>query len=454
MSGCLAERQQEALLEECPEIDQLVGVFGREQITKVADRIIGDLEEQRTVFAPAPVTALSDRQRFGSRRGTLPTSKYRKGAIGCVPFVPSRKCAAKHATKPIEEVVAEATELAAAGARELIIVAQDTTYYGMDLYGESRLVELLEQLETVEGIDWIRLMYLYPMYSGRRSHWADRGQLQNRALRRSATAAYQRCDAQADVRRVNRQETEALLRNLRAGIPDLVMRTTFITGFPGETDAQFAELAEFVQAQRFEHVGVFTYSFEPTTPSAALPDHLPEEVKQERRQRLMEIQQANVFARNNAQVGRQLEVLIDQPVAEQPNAWIARSYGEAPDVDSVIWVTGEDLETGQLVPVEIVATSDYDLVAAAIGPGSVGRQPIFRRRYPTTLVESSRSRPKEPRHDGVELCSAVLWRLHPGGQLDWNSVSPGTGRFCPERLAAAGSHVPGCLGPRGAGEYR
>jgi ribosomal protein S12 methylthiotransferase len=147
----------------------------------------------------------------------------------------------------------------------------------------------------------------------------------------------------------------------------LVMRTTFITGFPGETEADFEELVEFVREQQFERLGVFTYSFEPDTPAAKLPDHLSEEVKNERRAVLMAEQQEIAFAWNDAQVGRQFDVLIDGAVAEQTNAWIGRSYADAPDVDGVVYVTGEELSAGAIVPCEVVGRSEYDLVAAQVG---------------------------------------------------------------------------------------
>jgi ribosomal protein S12 methylthiotransferase len=167
-------------------------------------------------------------------------------------------------------------------------------------------------------------------------------------------------------RRVNRQDTEELLGKLRARIPELVMRTTFITGFPGETDADFAELVDFVREQRFERLGVFTYSFEPDTPAARLPDHLSEEVKNERREQLMAVQQEVAFSWNDAQIGRRLDVLVDAAVPEENNAWVGRSYADAPDVDGVVFVTGEGLRTGDIVPCEIVARNDYDLVGAAV----------------------------------------------------------------------------------------
>jgi len=367
VSGCLAERQKEALLVDRPEIDHLVGVFGREEVTKVADRLIGGLDEQRTVFQPAPTHPLPDTSRLRITPKHFAFLKISEGCDRLCTFCAIPKMRGKHATKPIEEVVAEAQELVADGVRELVIVAQDTTYYGMDLYGEPRLVELLEQLEHVEGLDWIRLMYFYPMY------------VDDRLI--ETIAASQRIIPYLDMplqhandqmlrrmqRRVNRSDTEALLAKLRAQIPDLVMRTTFITGFPGETDQQFEELVEFVRAQQFERLGVFTYSFEPDTPAAKLPDQVSESVMQQRREHLMAEQQAIAFAWNDAQIGRKLDVLIDAPVPGESEAWIGRSYADAPDVDGVVYVTGVGLSPGALVPCELVARRDYDLIGVACG---------------------------------------------------------------------------------------
>ncbi len=370
VSGCLAERQREQLLEDRPEIDHLVGVFGREEVTKVADRLIGGLDEQRTVFQPAPTRPLPDTSRM---RVTPRHFAYLKISEGCdrlCTFCAIPKMRGKHATKPIEEVVAEAQELAADGVRELVLVAQDTTYYGMDLYGEPRLADLLRKLETVEGLDWIRLMYLYPMHisdelievlaaSKRIVPYLDM------PLQHANDQMLKRMQ-----RRVNRQETETLLASLRRQIPELVLRTTFIVGFPGETEEQFDELIDFAHAQKFERLGVFTYSYEPDTPAAKLPDQIPEDVKNARRDRLMAKQQPIAFAWNDAQIGRQLEVLIDSAVEVvghegEPDAWVGRSFADAPDVDGVIYVTGLGLTPGALVRCEIVARQDYDLIGVA-----------------------------------------------------------------------------------------
>ncbi len=371
VSGCLAERQKEDLLNDRPEIDHLVGVFSREEITKVADRLIGGLDEQRTIFQPAPTHPLPDTSRLRITPKHFAFLKISEGCDRLCTFCAIPKMRGKHATKPIEEVIAEARELAADGVRELVIVAQDTTYYGLDLYGETRLNELLQELDKVEGLDWIRLMYFYPMYvddelietianSKRIIPYLDM------PLQHASDVMLKRMQ-----RRVNRADTETLLEKLRERIPNLVMRTTIITGFPGETNEHFEELIEFVREQKFERLGVFTYSYEPDTPAAKLPDQVPEEVMQERRNRLMAEQQKIAFAWNDAQIGRQLDVLIDRQVPGAPlsmkgTAWIGRSYTDAPDVDGVTYVTGEGLSTGDLVKCEIVARKDYDLIAVAI----------------------------------------------------------------------------------------
>jgi ribosomal protein S12 methylthiotransferase len=246
VSGCLAERQREDLLTDRPDIDSLMGVFGREEVTKVADRLLGNLDEQRNVFRPAPIRALPDTSRLRITPRHFAYLKISEGCDRLCTFCAIPKMRGKHATKPMEEVIREAKELAADGVRELIVVAQDTTYYGMDLYGEPRLAQLLPQLDEVEGIDWIRLMYFYPMYitdelvdvlasAKKILPYIDMPlqHINDNMLRRMS-------------RRVTRERTEALIQTLRDRIPNLTLRTTLITGFPGETETEFEELVEFV----------------------------------------------------------------------------------------------------------------------------------------------------------------------------------------------------------------
>ena len=368
VSGCLAERQKEELLVDRPGIDSLVGVFGREEITKVADRILGNLEEQRTIFQPAPVRALPDTDRLRITPRHFAYLKISEGCDRLCTFCAIPKMRGKHATKPMEEVLKEARQLAASGVRELIVVAQDTTYYGIDLYGEPRLSELLAELDQVEGIEWIRLMYFYPMF-------IDQKLLETIARSKKILPYIDMPLQHGDdtmlkrmSRRVNRSQTEELVRQMRATIPNLVLRTTFITGFPGETEEQFQRLVEFVREQKFERAGVFTYSYESDTPSAKIEGHLDEETKERRRSELMAVQQEFAFAFSRKQIGRQLKVLIDAPHEEQPGVWIGRTVADAPDVDAVVYVseTGQRLRTGKFVTCEIVDTVGYDLVGAAI----------------------------------------------------------------------------------------
>jgi ribosomal protein S12 methylthiotransferase len=369
VSGCLAERQKEQMLTERPDIDSLVGVFSREEITNIVDRMLGDQEEQRSLFQPAPIRALPDDNRL---RITPKHFAYLKISEGCdrlCTFCAIPKMRGKHATKPMERVIAEAQQLADSGVRELVIVAQDTTYYGIDMYGEPRLTELLLELDQVEGLEWIRLMYLYPMYIDQRLietianarrivPYIDMPlqHINDNMLRRMS-------------RRVNRRQTEQIIGDLRSGIKNLTLRTTMITGFPGETEEQYLELCEFVKQQRFERLGVFTYSFEPDTPSAKLPDPVDAETMQRRQTGLMQIQQQVIFERNESLIGSTLRCVIDQAVPDHAGAWVARSAADAPDVDGLVFVTqmDEQLKAGHLVDCEIVATQGYDLVAVATG---------------------------------------------------------------------------------------
>jgi ribosomal protein S12 methylthiotransferase len=370
VAGCLAERRKEELLQEVPGVDHIVGVFGREEIAQVVDRTLAqaraNIHEQRSLFRPAPVRAQEDTARL---RITPRHYAYLKISEGCdrlCTFCAIPGMRGKHVTKPIEEVLREARELAADGVRELILVAQDTTYYGMDLYGRVRLAELLRELDRVDGIEWIRVLYAYPInftdelietLAGARKvlPYLDLPlqHINDRMLRRMQ-------------RRVNRSATEDLLARLRKAIRGLTLRTTFIVGFPGETDAEFEELLAFVRENRFERLGVFPYSLEPGTPAARLDGHLPEEVKQERRDRLMEAQQEIAFRWSAAQVGKELEVIVDGLDPEVPNHALARSQADAPDIDGVVRVKGKGLRSGDLVRVKVTAADGYDLAARAL----------------------------------------------------------------------------------------
>lgn len=364
VAGCLPERVGGSLLEEMPEIDHIVGVWGRDEINRVADHLVGGAREQRELFRPAPIRALDDRARL---RITPRHYAYLKISEGCdrtCTFCAIPKMRGKHVTKPLEQVVEEARELAADGVRELILVAQDTTYYGMDLYGQVRLVELLRELEQVEGIDWLRLMYLYPI------NFTD--ELIDTIAESDTIIPYldmplQHINSQLlkrMQRRVNRERTVELVEKLRARIANLVLRTTFIVGFPGETDEQFAELQEFVKDARFERMGVFTWSPEPGTPAMKLDGRLPDDVKESRRDELMALQQQIAFDYADSLVGYELDCVIDEQIEEE--LWAGRIYADAPEIDGTVFVEGAGLEVGDLAAVEIVGRRDYDSLAVAV----------------------------------------------------------------------------------------
>ncbi|MCI0642279.1 MAG: 30S ribosomal protein S12 methylthiotransferase RimO [Gemmataceae bacterium] len=367
VAGCLAERKKDDLLQEVPGVDQVLGVFGREEITQAVARAITQQNEQKMVFRPAPVRALEDTARL---RITPRHYAYLKISEGCdrtCTFCAIPGMRGKHVTKPIEEVVREAKELAADGVRELIVVAQDTTYYGLDLYGRVRLAELLRELHKVDGIAWIRILYAYPMYftdelldtlasSPKILPYLDMPlqHINDRMLKRMQ-------------RRVRRQDTEELLATLRGRIPNLTMRTTFIVGFPGETEAEFEELVAFVRQSRFERAGVFTYSFEPGTPATRLEDHMPEDVKTERRDRLMKAQQEVALSWSQAQIGKTLETIVDGPDPEAPGHVLARGHADAPDIDCHVRVKGKGLQAGDIVTAKITGADGYDLLGRALG---------------------------------------------------------------------------------------
>ncbi|MEM9588528.1 MAG: 30S ribosomal protein S12 methylthiotransferase RimO, partial [Planctomycetota bacterium] len=364
------ERQQNKLLEARPEIDALVGVFGRNDIVSVVDNLQSGLDEQRTLFRPAAIKPLSD----GTRAAVTPRHfAYLKISEGCdrlCTFCAIPKMRGKHYSKPMEQVIAEATQLGESGVREIVVVAQDTTYYGKDLYGEPRLTELLTELDRIDTVDWIRLMYFYPMYIDDRL--IDTIAAAERVIPYIDMPLQHASDTMLKrmARKTTRGSQEAILQRLRERIPNLVMRTTMITGFPGETDDDFAELMDFAAEQRFEHLGVFTYSVEEGTPAARLPDRVPAQVAQDRHDQLMGLQQEIAFQWNESRVGTQADVLIDSQLPEQPEIWIGRSAGEAPDIDGVVLVSDVDpdapLEAGQIRSCEIIAPNGYDLIAAPL----------------------------------------------------------------------------------------
>ncbi len=367
VAGCLAERHKDLLLETVPEVDQIVGVFGREEIAAVVDRAVQHRDEQRSLFRPAPVRALEDTARLRITPRHFGYMKISEGCDRLCTYCAIPKMRGKHITKPMEEVIREARELVSDGVRELIIVAQDSTYYGMDLYGRVRFAELLKQLDAVEGIEWIRVLYAYP------EHFSD--DLIETMANAKKIVPYLDMPLQhindrvlkRMIRRVDRSATENLIGRLRKAMPNLAMRTTFIVGFPGETEADYEELKSFVAEQKFERVGVFPYSLEPGTPAEKLDGHMPEEVKQARVAGVMEVQQQIAFAYAGKQIGKELAVVIDGPDPEFANHFRGRTYADSPDIDCEVRVKGKNLRSGDFIKVKVTAADGYDLAGRSIG---------------------------------------------------------------------------------------
>lgn len=371
VTGCLAERQQGKLLEARPEIDAMIGVFGRNEIVSVIDRLQAGVDEQEKVFRPAPIRPLSD----AVRRAVTPRHfAYLKISEGCdrlCTFCAIPKMRGKHYSKPMEQVIDEAKRLGDSGVREVVIVAQDTTYYGKDLYGEPRLTELLTELDKIDSIDWIRLMYFYPMYIDDRLIDTLAGSQRilpyiDMPLQHASDQMLKRM-----ARKTTRSLQEEILGSLRSRIDNLIMRTTLISGFPGETDDDHQQLCDFVAKQRFEHLGVFTYSIEEDTPAAKLPNRVPNDIALERQGDIMAIQQQIAFQWNQSRVGSSEKIIIDAPLEDQEGVWLGRSRGEAPEIDGVVYVSGASddvpIRVGDLIDCEIVAADGYDLVAAPLG---------------------------------------------------------------------------------------
>jgi len=364
VAGCLAQRYADALQEEIPEIDLIIGTGEYHRISELIPASSLKL----------PVVAI-DRPYYVHNIDTprvLTTAShmaYLKIAEGCsqrCTFCIIPKIRGKQRSRSIEDIVAEGNQLAQSGVREANLIAQDLTHYGSDRKDGTELAPMLRQLARVDGLDWVRLLYCYPHnvsdelveviasepsivpYIDMPLQHIDDGMLG--AMQRRTTAAI----------------TRDLLKRLRQAIPELVLRTTFIVGFPGETDEQFQRLMEFVAEQRFNHVGVFTYSSEENTKAARLVDDVPQEVKEHRRDQLMQMQQAISAEHMQSMVGKEVDVLVEGVSEETDLLLQGRWAGQAPDVDGVTYINEGYAPPGSIVRAEVVQAGDYDLVTRVI----------------------------------------------------------------------------------------
>ncbi|MDR3708000.1 MAG: 30S ribosomal protein S12 methylthiotransferase RimO [Capsulimonadaceae bacterium] len=366
VTGCLAQRYGEDLAKEIPEVDAFLGVESAHSISNV---VFGELPSQRT-----QLTALTDRYPLVPRsraRAGSPWTAYLKVSEGCdhgCTFCSIPSFRGRHRSKPIERLVAEATDLARSGARELCLIAQDTTAYGMDLYRRLALPELLQALCAVEGIDWLRLLYCYPTMVG--------DQLIETMARERKVLPYMDIPLQhgddemlkAMKRGGTVKQYTRLFERMREAIPNLTLRTTFIVGFPGETAEQFDNLMRFVDEIRFDRLGVFLYSKEENTPAALLADEVSRKIAIGRRDRLMKVQRSISREMNSDWIGREIEVLVERPRGEH---WLARSWRDAPEIDGAVVLNG-DAKPGEIVNAIVTGADDYDLIADATGANAAG----------------------------------------------------------------------------------
>ncbi len=376
VTGCLAQRYAQELFQDMPEVDAIVGTNVYKDIAQVIERVMQGqrvLHLSETDFEKINLEGLQGNERNlpDPRKLTTPSyMAYLKIAEGCdnfcsfcaIPLIRGR-----YTSKPYEQIMAEARELVERGVKELIVIAQDTTRYGQDLYGKLRLAELLHDLNALPGLKWIRVLYSYPntftdelieAYATlpKVCHYVDLP-LQHASDRL----------LHAMRRRDKLSETKKLLKKLRERIPDIVIRTTFIVGFPGETEEDFAILKEFVTEQKFENAGVFQYSQEENTVAATLPEQIPEETKQERYDELMAIQAGVSEDVHRSMEDRELEVVVEGYESEEDNLAAARSYREAPDIDGSIFVeNAPGLNPGDFIRVRIEQGFAYEVVATRV----------------------------------------------------------------------------------------
>lgn len=360
VTGCLAQRYRQEILDEIPEVDAVLGTTAYDQILEAMDAALAGKPEVR--LADLQALPAVETKRLVTTGGHYAYLKIAEGCDKHCTYCIIPRIRGNYRSVPMERLLAEAEELAEEGVRELILVAQETTLYGKDIYGEKKLPELLRRLCRIQGLRWVRILYCYPeeitdelirvmKEEPKICHYLDLPiqHANDRILKRMG-------------RRTTKQQLTEMVEKLRREIPDICLRTTLITGFPGETAEEHEELVDFVDQMEFDRLGVFTYSPEEDTPAADFPGQIPEEVKEERRAELMELQQEIVFEQAEAVTGKELLVMIEGKVADE-DAYVGRTYMDAPGVDGLIFVnTGRELVSGDFAKVTVTGAAEYDLI--------------------------------------------------------------------------------------------
>ncbi len=363
VTGCLAERYKDEVIEQMPEIDAIVGIGGNADIVDVC---LKALEGEKYAEFPSKYCLPLSGERMLTTPSYWAYLKIAEGCSNCCTYCAIPSIRGRYRSREMDDILAEARSLAENGAKELVIIAQDTTKYGNDLYGELKLPELLRKLSYIDGIEWLRLLYCYP--DSITDELLDEMR-NNDKVCKYVDLPLQHADENV-LKRMNRtgnkQELLELIKKIRNRVPGVIIRTTFITGFPGETDDEFTTLSEFVKEAEFDRLGCFAYSAEEGTKAAEMPDQIDEQTKIDRGDIIMQ-QQFEIFSKKQEErIGKTYKVLVEG-YDSYTDSYCGRSYMDAPDIDSCVYFTSSvPLENGEFVQVRIINTKDYDLLGECV----------------------------------------------------------------------------------------
>lgn len=365
VTGCLAQRYKTEVIAEIPEVDAVLGTTAYDEIAEIINQVLAG-ENHCIIMKDINMPLEANRERMVTTGGHYAHLKIAEGCDKHCTYCIIPKIRGEYRSVPMEELLAEARTLADAGVKELILVAQETTMYGKDLYGEKKLPELLHKLCEIPGIYWIRIQYCYPEEITQELIQTIKEEEKicnylDLPIQHANDEILKRMG-----RRTNKEQLKAIIKELREEIPDIALRTTLISGFPGETNEMHQEVLEFVDEMEFDRLGVFAYSPEEDTPAAEFEEQVPQEVKEERRDEIMELQQEIAFDICNDMIGKELLVMIEGSVAGE-NAYVGRTYKDAPNVDGYIFVnTDENLMSGDFVKVKVTGALEYDLIGEIV----------------------------------------------------------------------------------------
>lgn len=360
VTGCMAQRYRQEILDEVEEVDMVLGTTAYEKILDAVDQALAGSRK----LWEEPLTYLPEvnEERIVTTGGHYAYLKIAEGCNKCCTYCIIPKIRGRYRSVPMERLVKQAQALADQGVKELILVAQETTLYGVDLYGKKSLHLLLKELCRISGLRWIRILYCYPeeIYDELIETMRDEEKIchyLDLPIQHASDAVLKRMG-----RRTTKADLVRMVSKLREEIPDIVLRTTLITGFPGETREQHEEMMEFIDELEFDRLGVFAYSQEEDTPAAAMQDQVDEEIKLDRRDELMELQQEIAFEKAENRVGSVVTVMVEGYVSDE-NAYVARTEGDAPNVDGFVFIqTDEVLNSGDFARVRITGAAEYDLI--------------------------------------------------------------------------------------------